>query len=80
MKFLMWLVFFGLVAAALVSRLKSAGKPRIPDMPPPANDMRSDAEPMLQCAHCGLHFPASEAIHRGGQPYCSPEHAGQHGT
>ena len=32
------------------------------------------AEPMLACARCGLHVPASEALRIGAQAYCSPEH------
>lgn len=35
---------------------------------------------MVQCAHCGVHLPRSEALLAPDQqPYCSPEHqrAGQ---
>lgn len=31
-------------------------------------------EAMTQCAHCGIFFPASEAIQADGQDYCSPAH------
>ena len=32
-------------------------------------------EAMLDCAHCGVHLPASEAVRdTGGRPYCCPEH------
>jgi uncharacterized protein len=32
-------------------------------------------ETMQQCAHCGIHFPASEAVSgTGGAVYCSTEH------
>ena len=31
-------------------------------------------EPMLRCAHCGVYFPASEAVRRGAKTYCSAEH------
>ena len=35
----------------------------------------SGAETMVQCAHCGIHFPASEAVtHASGALYCSEEH------
>jgi uncharacterized protein len=30
---------------------------------------------MTSCAHCGLYFPASEAVHEGGRDYCSQAHA-----
>ena len=33
------------------------------------------AEPMLRCAQCGVHFPASENVPVGGRDYCSPAHA-----
>ncbi|MDR0224921.1 MAG: hypothetical protein LBI66_00750 [Burkholderiaceae bacterium] len=29
---------------------------------------------MVECAHCGLHLPRSEAIEAGGRSYCSAEH------
>jgi uncharacterized protein len=29
---------------------------------------------MAQCAHCGVHFPASEAVRADGLDYCSPAH------
>ncbi len=33
---------------------------------------------MLQCARCGVHFPASEALtDAGGAVYCSEEHRAQ---
>jgi uncharacterized protein len=33
------------------------------------------AEAMVQCAHCGIHFPVSEAVtHASGALYCSEEH------
>ena len=37
----------------------------------------AEAETMLSCAHCGVFFPASEAVQRGGRDYCSPAHADQ---
>lgn len=35
----------------------------------------NDAEVMLQCAHCGVFFPASEAVRANGRDYCSAAHA-----
>ena len=29
---------------------------------------------MVACAHCALHVPEDQAIHAGGQWYCSEEH------
>jgi uncharacterized protein len=28
----------------------------------------------VQCAHCGLHLPREEALHRGNAFYCSQAH------
>ena len=37
----------------------------------------AEAETMLSCAHCGVFFPASEAVQRGGRDFCSQAHAEQ---
>ena len=29
---------------------------------------------MTSCAHCGLYFPASEAVRADGLDYCCPAH------
>jgi len=47
---------------------RQQGQPPRRQAPPPA------IETMTQCAHCGIHFPASEAIHADGHDYCSPGH------
>lgn len=31
-------------------------------------------EPMRQCAHCGVHLPASESVSAAGRDYCSEAH------
>lgn len=31
-------------------------------------------ENMVKCAHCGVNLPRSEAIHSGGDFFCTPEH------
>ena len=41
----------------------------------PANDSREgSAEAMVQCAHCGVHLPRSEAIAWHGLHYCRRSH------
>ena len=35
----------------------------------------ADAETMLECAKCGIFFPASEAVHANGRDYCCAAHA-----
>ncbi len=32
-------------------------------------------ENMVQCAHCGVYLPASEALTREGKQWCSEDHA-----
>jgi uncharacterized protein len=39
------------------------------------NESPQQIEAMVQCAHCGIHFPASESIsNAAGTVYCSEEH------
>ena len=41
----------------------------------PATPAIAKAEPMVDCAHCGVHLPASEAVRDGASTaYCSVEH------
>jgi uncharacterized protein len=35
----------------------------------------NDAEVMLQCAHCGVFYPAGETVQANGRDYCSAAHA-----
>lgn len=38
------------------------------------NGRSAVGEPMRQCAHCGVHLPASESVSAGGLDYCSEAH------
>ena len=57
--------------------------PQQPPQPPAAGGYRAraaaqaanDAEVMLQCAHCGIFYPASETVQANGRDYCSTAHA-----
>ncbi|MYM72292.1 hypothetical protein GTP56_08785 [Duganella sp. FT134W] len=40
-----------------------------------ASQAANDAEVMLQCAHCGVFYPASETVQANGRDYCSAAHA-----
>ena len=45
--------------------------------PPPAaarGPASAPPEEMVDCASCGLHFPASEAVRDGGRVYCCAAH------
>lgn len=67
-RFLFWTALIILVIWAIRSKLRSSGivPPKAP--PPPA------IETMTRCAHCGVYFPASEAVRADGLDYCSPAH------
>lgn len=79
-RILFWLLLFGLVVMAVRAKLKGLGARRQPPLdrqpqPQPRRETSVPAiETMTQCAHCGIHFPASEAIHADGHDYCSPGH------
>ena len=53
-------------------------RPRRKATPPPPAAARGPAdappEAMVDCAWCGLHFPASEAVRDGGRLYCCAAH------
>jgi uncharacterized protein len=79
-RLLFWIALIVLVVMAVRAKLKALsrqqnpfdqpGQQQRPQQPPPR-----EIESMTQCAHCGLHFPASEAVHADGHDYCSPGHA-----
>jgi uncharacterized protein len=78
-RIVFWILLIGLVVMAVRAKLKGLAARQQPPQdrqqarqqtpPPPA-----EIETMTQCAHCGVHFPASEAVHADGRDYCSPGH------
>ncbi len=76
MKFLLWA---GVIVAVIwILRSKKASK-----VEPPRQAKTPSATPeiesMLSCAHCGTHFPASEAVRdASSRAFCSDEHRRQH--
>jgi len=81
MKYLIWLV----IAVAVVvwfqrtkkSMTANAGaEPKARRNPFGTRKQPKElAETMVQCAHCGIHFPASESIAAAsGAVFCSEEH------
>lgn len=73
LKFLLVLLVVGIGVWSLVSRLRGPRHDR------PADDR--PAEPaglapvqMVECAHCGLHLPAADALAEGSRLYCSDAH------
>lgn len=74
-RILFWIALIILVVMAVRAKLrgitpKRPGPGATPGRPPQAGT----AESMARCAHCGLHFPASEAVRADGLDYCSPAH------
>ena len=73
-RLLLW-VLLGFIAWMLL-------RPKRRSAPPPsaARGPAAPAAPvvkpevMVDCAACGLHFPASEAIRDDAWPYCSSAH------
>lgn len=66
------------VVLALVMFWLLRPKPRRTNPPRPPAAVGS-SEPMLQCAECGTHFPASEAVAAPtGLVFCSQEHRLRH--
>ncbi len=78
MKILIWLII-GLAVVVWVKRaLARVAHPASEgsaDVRAGARGRQAPAEAMVQCAHCGVHFPASEALSgAAGAVYCSAEH------
>lgn len=72
MKYLLVLI----VVIAAISIWRSKRRVETPKRPTaaPASAPRQ-LQNMLSCAHCGLHFPQSDAIMgANAQPYCCVEH------
>lgn len=89
-KIVMWLALIMLVIFAIRSKIREAQKryqqqfrqqqqPQPQPAPTPQARARAqaanDAEVMLQCAHCGIFYPASETVQANGRDYCSAAHA-----
>ncbi len=73
-KILFWLIAI-LVVLTVWRMLNARGqKPRSPDAAA-RKAGGAGAEPMVRCAHCGIHLPRSEALQSQGQTWCSQEHA-----
>ncbi|RZT08524.1 uncharacterized protein SAMN05216319_3063 [Duganella sp. CF402] len=90
-RIIFWLALVFLVIFAIRSKIREAQKrhqqqfrqqqPPQQPAPSPSPQARSrsqaanDAEVMLQCAHCGIFYPASETVQANGRDYCSAAHA-----
>ena len=74
-RLLFWIALIVLIVAAIRSKLRTFASSQQDSSsgtgPLPRTD---EAEAMACCAHCGLHFPASESVRADGRDYCSPAH------
>ena len=75
-RIVFWILLIGLVVMAVRAKLKAfnARQQQPLHRQPPPQAPVAEIENMTQCAHCGIHFPASEAVHADGHDYCSPGH------
>ena len=76
-RIVFWILLVVVVGFAIRAKLKAATRRAETHVPPPRPSAQATAviENMASCAHCGLHFPASEAVRVEGRDYCSPAHA-----
>lgn len=77
-RLLFWLALVFLVIAAVRSKLRGPQGGRQNGQPAPRQPQSPTEQPtekMLQCAHCGVHFPASENVPANGRDYCCAAHA-----
>jgi uncharacterized protein len=87
-RLLFWIALVILVVMAIRSKLRAVaarGYQPPGQAPGPAQGQPqgnapprvAESERMTNCAHCGIYFPSSEAVHEGGRDYCSQAHARQ---
>ncbi|KGF79400.1 hypothetical protein IA69_24250 [Massilia sp. JS1662] len=86
-RLLFWIALVILVVAAIRSKLRAAmtraqqGPAAGPAPASAGGDAKAwrrvedQSETMLSCAHCGIYFPASEAVRADGRDYCGTAHA-----
>ena len=73
-RIVFWVLLIGLVVMAVRAKLKALQRDARDEAPAQRQAPVAEIETMAQCAHCGIHFPASEAVHADGHDYCSPGH------
>ena len=71
-KYVVVLLVVGLVLWLMLARGQRRGAERPPSTAPKTRVPAPLA--MAECAHCGLHLPASDAVVDGSRVYCSQAH------
>ena len=72
-RLLLWLIL-GFIAWWILRPRKAARPPSASRARGPAAGSGAAPEAMVDCAHCGLHFPASEAVRDGARVFCCSAH------
>ncbi|WP_018935158.1 PP0621 family protein [Thioalkalivibrio sp. ALJ24] len=74
MRLLLLIIAIVAIFLAVRTLVRSSGAHhRVQRDEPPERLRESGA--MVRCAHCGVHIPEDQAVHRGEDRYCSAEHA-----
>jgi uncharacterized protein len=72
MKYLLVLLVVGVGLWMLVKRVRGPATP--PSAGTPPSPRAGVPQAMVECAHCGLHLPAADAVLEGTHVYCSDGH------
>jgi uncharacterized protein len=75
-RLLFWIALAILVVMAIRTKLRAAA-PKTPMQGRRQDPREVESERMVHCAHCGVYFPASEAVSADGRDYCCPAHVRQ---
>ncbi len=78
-KFVFWVGVLALIWLAfrlvkILQRKHEKDEERERSTQSPAHPGRAEAVPVMQCAHCGVYVPDSEAVHDRRRVFCSIEH------
>lgn len=72
-KLLLLLAVIGVAVWWLAGRRRDTPKP--PARPAPPAPAPAEPQPMVACAHCGVHLPRPETVtDAAGRPFCSEAH------
>lgn len=67
-----------IVIVVVILLLARAGQRRVADKaarrPPQPPEPSAGAQPMLACAHCGIHLPRDESLPGRGGVFCDEAH------
>lgn len=75
-KFAVWIIILAVAWFAWQAwrRAQRAAALRATGSDPSRTGTLSSPESILQCSQCGVHVPASEAVHDGDAAFCSVAH------